>query len=161
MQTTFQMHLLETTVVLWSESVTVTSPCLWGEAAGPGTRHPWRPEVPCSGRARNDPPSWWTSCVKSVSESKSRGRCERRGHQGSADPRGRALWPSQLAAGEIGTRCCPHCVFLCTFDSCWPTIHPAPQTLVTEFANRICRTLFNFYLLLSWLFVYCHHWTKR
>ena len=57
--------------------------------------HPSRPEVPRSGRARNDPPSCWTSYVKSVSESKSRGQCERRGHRGSADLRGRVLWPSQ------------------------------------------------------------------
>ena len=97
-------------------------------------------------------PSCWTSCVKSVSESKSRGRCERRGHRGSADPRGRVLWPSQLAAGEIGTRCRPQWVYLCTFDSCWPTFHLATRTRVTEFANRIFRTLFNFYFYPGYLY---------
>ena len=43
------------------------------------------------------PPSLKRLCKNSVSESKSLGRCERRGHRGSADPRGRALWPSHYA----------------------------------------------------------------
>ena len=135
------------------KSVTVTSPCLWGEAARPGTGHPSRPEVPRSGRARNDPPSCWTSCVKSVSVSKSRGRCEWQGHRGSVGHWGRVLWTSQLAGGKIGTWCRPHCVYLCTFDSCWPTFHLATRTRVTKFANRICRTLFNFYFYPGYLYI--------
>ena len=62
----------------------------------PGTRR--RPEVPrclVLERKRTLPSILETSCVNRWVERNRVWRCERWGHRGSADPRGRALWPSQ------------------------------------------------------------------
>ena len=140
-------------VILWRWP-TVTSLCLWGEAAGPGAGRPSEDGSASFWLKKNDPLHLVERLCKNRWVKVNRvGDLSGGAIGGSADPRGRALWPSQLAAGEIGTRCRPHCVYLCTFDSCWPTFHLATRTRVTEFANRIWRTLFNFYFYPGYLYI--------
>ena len=114
-------------------------------------RRPEVPRCPILDEQERYPPSLKVAVYKSVSGTKSRGQCERRGHRGSADPRGHALWPSQLAAGEIGTRCRPLCVYLCTFDSCW-----RPSTWPLEHVWRNLQIgLDKRYLTSTFILVFC------